>query len=145
MVLQDVLSVRNVYEETQKAKDKKAALGTDITIENFSSEEDNAIDAIDDLGDLSKKDQNTLLSVGSTQMKVKGQVLFFKWTSNIFTSELSKDIELMNTGAALENYSWLEDYIWNAVKPDADKYTAEAALKEKEDGTYSGYFVRSKP
>ena len=31
----DVLSVRNVYENAERAKDKKAALGADITIENF--------------------------------------------------------------------------------------------------------------
>ena len=146
MVLQDVLSVRNVYEDAQKAKHKKAALGTNITIENFSSEEVIAIDEIDELGDLSKKDQNTLLSVGvdSDESERAGSFLQMD-QSNVFTSELSKDIELMNTGAVLEKYSWLEDYIWNAIKPDADKYIAEAVLKEKEDGAYSGYFVRSKP
>lgn len=146
MVLQDVLSVRNVYEDAENAKDKKAALGTDITIDNFSSEEVNAIDVIDDLNDLSKKDQNTLLSVGvdSDESDRAGSFLQMD-QSNIFTSELSDNIELMNTGVALEKYDWLENYLWNAVKPDADKYTAEAALKEKEDGTFSGYFVRSKP
>ena len=30
----DVLSVRNVYEDALRAKDKKAAIGADVTIEN---------------------------------------------------------------------------------------------------------------
>ena len=45
----DVLSVRNVYEDAERAKDKKAALGADITIENFTDETVNAIDMLDDL------------------------------------------------------------------------------------------------
>ena len=34
----DVLVVRNVTHDAEKAKDKKAALGTDIVIENFYDE-----------------------------------------------------------------------------------------------------------
>ena len=47
----DVLSVRNVYEDAERAKDKKAAIGADVTIENFSDETVNALDMIDDLDD----------------------------------------------------------------------------------------------
>ena len=35
----DVLSVRNVYEDAEKAKDKKAPIGADVTIENFTDED----------------------------------------------------------------------------------------------------------
>ena len=55
----DVLSVRNVYEDAERAKDKKAALGADITIENFTDETVNALDMIDDLDDLKKQTKNT--------------------------------------------------------------------------------------
>ena len=58
---------------------------------------------------------------------------------------MSDSIEVMNMAIALEKYSWLEDYLWNVVKPDADKYTAKTALNEQENGVLSGYFVRSLP
>ena len=72
MVLVDVLSVRNVLHDAEKAKNKKAAIGADITIENFTDEEINALDIIDDLDDVGKKTKDTLLKVGiNTEEKNK--------------------------------------------------------------------------
>ena len=147
MVLMDVLSVRNVYEDAERAKDKKAPIGADVTIENFTDETVNALDMIDDLGDLSKQTKEDLLKVGvDTEEKNRSGSFLQVDQSNIFTNNsMSDSIEVMNIGIALEKYNWLEDYIWNVVKPDADKYTAKTALREKEDGIKSGYFVRSLP
>ena len=39
--------MRNVYNDAERAKDKKAALGADITIENFTDETVNALDMIE--------------------------------------------------------------------------------------------------
>ena len=55
----DVLSVRNVYSDAEKAINKKAAIGADITIENFTDEDVNALDLLDDLDDVDKKTKNT--------------------------------------------------------------------------------------
>lgn len=146
MDLQDVLIVRNVYEDAEKAKNKKAPLGTDITIENYTNDNISAFDVIDDLDDLAKKDQDTLLSVGvDTSQEDRAGSFVQMDQSNIFTAQLSSDVEVMNTGVALDKYPWVKDYLWNAVKSDQDKYTAEAALREKEEGEYNGYFVRSLP
>ena len=41
---------------------------------------------------------------------------------------------------ALEKYDWVNDYMWNAVAIDTDKYTAETALRDS-----GGYFIRSLP
>ena len=143
----DVLSVRNVYENAERAINKKAAIGADITIENFTDETINAIDMIDDLDDLSKQTKNDLLKVGVDTNEENRSGSFLQVDqSNIFTNNsISDSIEVMNMGVALEKYSWLEDYMWNVVKPDADKYTAKTALREKEEGVTSGYFVRSLP
>ena len=46
MDLQDVLIVRNVYEDAERAKNKKAPLGTDITIENYTNDNISAFDVI---------------------------------------------------------------------------------------------------
>lgn len=147
MVLMDVLSVRNVYEDAERAINKKAAIGADITIENFTDETINAIDMIDDLDDLSKQTKKDLLKVGVDTNEENRSGSFLQVDqSNIFTNNsISDSIEVMNMGVALEKYSWLEDYMWNVVKPDADKYTAKTALREKEEGVTSGYFVRSLP
>ena len=147
MVLMDVLSVRNVYEDAERAINKKAAIGADITIENFTDETINAMDMIDDLDDLNKQTKKDLLKVGvDTNEENRAGSFLQVDQSNIFTNNsISDSIEVMNMGIALEKYSWLEDYMWNVVKPDADKYTAKTALREKEDGVTSGYFVRSLP
>ena len=59
-----MLVVQNVTHDAEKAKDKKAALGTDVVIENFTTEDINAFDVIDDLKDIDKKTQKTILKVG---------------------------------------------------------------------------------
>ncbi|MEE1133361.1 MAG: SufD family Fe-S cluster assembly protein, partial [Methanobrevibacter sp.] len=142
----DVLVVRNVTHDAEKAKDKKAALGTDIVIENFSKEEVNAFDVLDDISDVDKKTKRTLLKVGvDTESEERSGSFLQMDQSNVFSHSISDSIELMNTQMALEKYSWLQDYMWKAVKPDADKYTAKTALNEKENGVLSGYFVRSLP
>ena len=139
--------MRNVYENAERAINKKAAIGADITIENFTDETINAIDMIDDLDDLSKQNKKDLLKVGVDTNEENRSGSFLQVDqSNIFTNNsISDSIEVMNMGVALEKYSWLEDYMWNVVKPDADKYTAKTALREKEEGVTSGYFVRSLP
>ena len=139
--------MRNVYEDAERAINKKAAIGADITIENFTDETINSIDMIDDLDDLSKQTKKDLLKVGVDTNEENRSGSFLQVDqSNIFTNNsISDSIEVMNMGVALEKYSWLEDYMWNVVKPDADKYTAKTALREKEEGVTSGYFVRSLP
>ena len=143
----DVLSVRNVYEDAERAKDKKASIGADVTIENFSDETVNALDMIDDLDDLNKQTKKDLLKVGvDTDENNRSGSFLQVDQSNIFTNNtMSNSVEVMNIGVALDKYKWLEDYIWNVVKPDADKYTAKTALREQKDGINSGYFVRSLP
>ena len=143
----DVLSVRNVLHDAEKAKDKKAPLGVDVTIENFTDEAIDAKDIIDDLDDLSKKQKDAFLSVGvDTEEKGRAGSFIQMDQNNIFTNNsVSDSIEIMNIGMALDKYHWLKDYMWKVVKPDADKYTAKTALREEKDGIKSGYFIRSLP
>ena len=143
----DVLSVRNVRHDAEKAKDKKAPIGVDVTIENFTDEDVNALDLLDDFDDLSKKTKDTLLKVGvDTEENERAGSFLQVDQSNIFTNNsISSNVEIMNIGIALDKYSWLKDYMWQVVKPDADKYTAKTALREEEDGIKSGYFIRSLP
>ena len=142
-----MLNVRNVLNDAERAKDKKAPIGVDVTIENFSDEIIDGIDLLDDLDDVSKKTKNTLLKVGvDTEEKGRSGSFLQVDQSNIFTNNsMSNSVEVMNIGVALDKYHWVKDYMWNVVKPDADKYTAKTALREEKDGIKSGYFVRSLP
>ncbi|MDL2246868.1 SufD family Fe-S cluster assembly protein [Methanobrevibacter sp. OttesenSCG-928-K11] len=141
-----MLNVRNVLQDAERAKNKKAALGQDITIENFTKEDKSAHELIDDIGDVNKKTKDTLLKVGidTDESERAGSFLQFD-QSNVLSNPLSDSVELMNLGSALDKHSWLKDYMWSAVKPDSDKYTARTALREQEEEEYSGYFVRSLP
>ena len=56
----------------------------------------------------------------------------------------SESVEIMGMNVALDKYNWLKDYMWQSVAPDTDKYTAQTALREANEGP-SGYFIRSLP
>lgn len=143
----DVLIVRNVLQDAEKAKDKKAPLGVDVTIENFTDEDKFAYELIDDMNDVSKKTKKALLGVGiDTDEKGRAGSFLQVDQTNIFTNNsISNNVELMNIGMALEKYDWLKDYFWQVVNPGQDKYTAKTALREEEDGIKTGFFVRSLP
>jgi Fe-S cluster assembly scaffold protein SufB len=49
-------------------------------------------------------------------------------------------IELMDTKAALQKYSWLKDYMWKLVDKDKDEFTRKVA-----DEWSGGYFMRVLP
>ena len=101
--------MRNVYNDAERAKDKKAALGADVTIENFTDETVNALDVIDDLDDLGKQTKKDLLKVGVDTNESNRSGSFLQVDqSNIFTNNsISDSIEVMNIGIALEKYNWL--------------------------------------
>ena len=78
----DVLVVRNVTHDAEKAKDKKAALGTDIVIENFSKEEVNAYWMISMM--LTRKPKELYLKLVLTLNQKKDQVLSCKWINLMY-------------------------------------------------------------
>lgn len=138
--------MHNVLQKAEKAKDKKALLGTDVTIENFTDEDKMAHELIDDMDDVTNKTKKSLLKVGvDTDEKERAGSFLQVDQSNVFSNSISDSIELMNMGVALDKYSWLKDYMWKIVSPDADKYTAKTALREEKDDIKSGYFIRSLP
>ena len=49
-------------------------------------------------------------------------------------------IELLSVREALARHDWLDDYLWRAVRADADRYTEGI-----DEETYNGYFIRSLP
>ncbi|WP_042703073.1 SufD family Fe-S cluster assembly protein [Methanobrevibacter arboriphilus] len=141
-----MLSVRNVLQKAEKAKNKKAAIGSDIDMEEFIKEDKEEHETVDSIQDVPRKVKDTLLKVGVDTSENERAGSFLQMDqSNIYSSSVSDSIELMNLEIALDKYNWLNKYMWNVVSPDADKYTAQTALREHEEGTKSGYFIRSLP
>lgn len=133
--------LRDTLDRAEKAKKKKAALGKDIEMEEFESEEPGEHEEIESLSELSDKQKKSLLKVG-VEPSGKGRAGSFLQIdqSQVCSDCQSETVELMGMKQALDKYDWLKDYMWNAVPVDTDKYTAQTAL-----GDEGGYFIRSLP
>ena len=70
--------LRNTLERAEKAKKKKAALGSDIEIEEFEGEEPGEHEEVESLSDLSNKDHKSLLKVGVDPAGTGRAVHFYK-------------------------------------------------------------------
>ena len=58
----------------------------------------------------------------------------------VHSAIMGEGVELMPLRQALKVHDWLKDYVWKAVQPDTDKYTAETYLQKAD-----GYFIRALP
>ncbi|BAW31860.1 MAG TPA: SufD family Fe-S cluster assembly protein [Methanothermobacter sp.] len=135
----------DAIKKAEKAKEKKAAYGYDIDLEKFIKEEAGEHERINKATEVPKKMRETLLKVGVDPTEKERAGTFIQVDqSGVYTSRVSKAVEVMGLNVALEKYDWLKDYMWKVVAPDTDKYTAHTALREAE-GDVGGYFIRSKP
>lgn len=131
----------SIKDRAEKAVNKQAAIGADIDLDEYHSQDIDTHDHIDSLEDLSKDDKETLTSVGIMTDEEGRSASFLQMDqSEVFVNNMYPGVEIMNTAQALEKYDWLADYMWKAVQVDADKYTATTEL-----GSISGYFIRSLP
>lgn len=133
--------LRDALKKAGKAKEKKAALGEDINIEEFEKEESDEHETVESLDQLPGKYQEKMLKVGVDPVSEdRGGSFMMMDQSGILAESRSESIELLNIKDALEKYSWLSDYMWKAIDVDTDKYTAETAL-----GELGGFFIRALP
>ncbi|MDF0592925.1 SufD family Fe-S cluster assembly protein [Methanotrichaceae archaeon M04Ac] len=126
-------------EKAKKAKDKVAALGTDIDIDSYEAESEDfgEIEALEMLPD---DVQTAALNAGvSFAGESAGDYLQVD-QSAVHRSSSEEGVEVMDIGAALREHSYLKDYYWKLVAIDADKYTADVGLHPP-----AGYFIRAKP
>jgi len=124
--------------KAEGALSKKAAYGEDLDIGKFEAAPRD-LAPTDDLTDLSKDLQRTLLNSGviPTEEGRSGSFLLMDNTV-VHESRKGKEVELMSTQQALGKYDWVRDYFWKAVSPEADKYTAATFLENAD-----GYFIRA--
>ncbi|MEN4006691.1 MAG: SufD family Fe-S cluster assembly protein [Methanobacteriaceae archaeon] len=137
--------LQSALERAKKAQEKKALYGKDIDLEKFIKEEAGEHERVDMASEVPKKVQEALLKVGVDPTEKERAGTFIQVDqSSVCTTCPSENVEIMSMSVALEKYGWIKDYMWKAVAPDTDKYTAQTAIREAEEGS-SGYFIRSLP
>jgi Fe-S cluster assembly scaffold protein SufB len=133
------MSMSRLEEKAKKAKDKKAALGTDVDIESYepASEEFGEIEALEMLPE---DVQTAALSAGVSLSGESAGDYFQVDQSVVHRESAMEGVEVMEIGAALKKHSYLADYFWKLVPIDADKFTADVGMHPP-----AGYFIRAKP
>lgn len=129
-------------EKAEQARDKKAAIGLDINLDEFDDAPvPHAYLADEDMCALPESDQKRLIMAGmDVTQKERGGTYFQKDTAVIHCHSQQEGIEVIPIKKALEKYNWIEEYYWKLVAVDADKYTAAAEL-----GLHDGYVIRALP
>ncbi len=134
------MSETELKEQAKKAEKKPSALGIDIDLNAYSvkAEKHEKIDGLNALpGDMKKRSE----SVGMDADETCRAGSYFQIDHSVIQSAVCQSgLEVMSISNALKEHDWLEDYRWNMIKVDTDKYTAQAELKESE-----GYFIRALP
>lgn len=134
------MSKVSAVEMAKKVEKKPSAIGPDIDLNAYSAEVKEH-SKIQRLKDLSGEVKEKAISVGVDAEEVCRSGSFFQMDhSVVLSSVFQKGIEVMSSTEALKKYDWLPDYWWKAVNVDADKYTAQAELKQNH-----GYFLRTLP
>ena len=131
-------SDRNELKERAKnALQKKGAFGEDFDLNHYS-EVAGEIPVFTSPTELPKNIQEAMLKTGVSP-SVEGNDGSMLVLDNLVLLNNSKyeGLELLDIREALKKYDWLQEYSWNAVSVDADKYTAATYLNDS-----PGYFIR---
>jgi len=130
---------KTFQDKAKAAVNKPAAFGEDIDLKKFSGEAEKRA-YTKDPSTLPRDTKEIMLNSGvilDDPGQRSGTFLQMDNTPVHFSTK-QEGVEVMSTSRALEKYDWLTDYMWKAVSPDADKYTANVELHESD-----GYFIRA--
>ncbi len=129
-------------ELAEKALDKKAALGEDIDLAKYSSTAEEHVLPGRSRPSFPHEDKAQLMKVGVTldDASQRSGTFVQMDRSVVHTSASEEGVEVMAITKALEKYDWLQDYWWQAVSVDQDKFTAQAEIDLQ-----NGYFIRALP
>jgi len=126
--------------QVKGAADEAASYGTDINLEDYSSDA-KAYPYQKDLSAFSQAERDQMLMAGvDLTAKNRSGTFVQKDLSVVHSLSTQEDMELMDIQQAREQYGWLQDYWWKAIPADLDKFTARAGLRQEH-----GYFIRSLP
>jgi hypothetical protein len=129
-------SLREKLKKAEKAASKRASFGPDIDISQYQEPPEEKIP----LKEISSEDKEAALETGIDLSEKGRSGTFFQIDKSVICARSKeKGLEVLSISKAKEVYPWLENYMWEAVSSDADKYTAQTALNPTH-----GYFIRAK-
>lgn len=124
----------------REALRKPSPMGPDIELSAYKGKPAK-YESLVELRNLSERFKEETLCVGFDAAELKRSGSFFLADhSLLFSKSKIEGVEVMGIEAALKEYDWLEDYFWQILAPDADKFTAQAELN-----LTNGYFIRALP
>jgi Fe-S cluster assembly scaffold protein SufB len=124
--------------QAAQAKDKKAAFGTDIDLLKYQLLSDDKTDPLD-LEGLTHQDRAKIIQSGVDLDEQNRAGTFLQADNRIVHCAVKQPgLEVLPMAQAMEEHPWLEEFYWQAVPVDADKYTAQAELHFQ-----NGYFIRA--
>ena len=122
----------------KEALNKKGAYGADLDLDHYEEGSKDSVQ-IDDLQSSKYKDYMEKVGVVADEMNRSGTLMFIDNGMSHCSSSQQEGLEMMSTQDALKKYDWVKDYMWKAMDPAKDKYTAKSYLEEAD-----GYFIRVK-
>ncbi len=133
--------VKARLEKARAAENKKAAVGDDVDLSKYKSQQTQKPKHVA-ISSIPSEDRMKILATGVTLDDVSQRSGTFVQIDNspMHTAVSQEGIEVMATSQALAKYAWLKDYYWKAVAVDADKFTAHVELNNAD-----GYFMRALP
>lgn len=132
--------MRGLDEKASLAQEKKAILGQDIDLGTYDSGLV-AHDYLEDIGILSEDDKKRMILSGVDVSEIDRSGTYLqKDTTVIHARSKQEGLEVMPIKKALKQHDWIEDYYWQLVGVDTDKYTARAQLD-----LHDGYVIRALP
>ena len=129
-----------IRERAEKSRDKKAALGSDLELADFSRQ-GGQWQYDPDYGQFSPEERRHLLRAGIELTDVEHAGTFLQADTAVVHCQANQPgVEVLPITEALKSHDWVADLIWRLVAVDADKYTARAELELD-----NGYFIRALP
>ena len=125
-------------QSVKEALNKKGAYGADLDLDHYEEGSKDSVQ-IDDLQSSKYKDYMEKVGVVADEMNRSGTLMFIDNGMSHCSSSQQEGLEMMSTQDALKKYDWVKDYMWKAMDPAKDKYTAKSYLEEAD-----GYFIRVK-
>jgi len=130
---------KETTERVQKSLDKEAMYGGHVDLKAFHIP-DTSI-KVDKMTDLDAMLKSSLTNVGITADGKSSSGDFLMYNNKVSHHSTTVDgLELMSLKEAFKKHDWLEEYSWQLVKPETDKYTAKTYAEDSD-----GYFIRVLP
>jgi Fe-S cluster assembly scaffold protein SufB len=129
-----------IKERAEQSRQKKAAFGPDLKLEEFSRQ-GGAWEYDPDYRHFSPEERSHLLTAGIELTDDDHAATFLQADKAIVHCQTRQPgVEVLPITKAISQHDWVKNLLWGLVAVDADKYTARAELELD-----NGYFIRALP